>query len=121
MADGGFIRIVVVPIIRVLNTTITTAGKSENYSKFYLPILSNGTHPWLSQSITLTGKNVSVKTAENVATIKITVSFPNSGLARGFDAAFFNFDKTEVVVNVPQNSIVEFYTGEVMVSLGLHA
>jgi hypothetical protein len=115
MYDGGFIRVAVVPIIRVLNTTITT-GKSANYSKFYLPILSNGTSPRLPQSVTLTGKNVSVKTAENVATIKITVSFLKSSL--GFDESFFNFDKTEVVVTVPKGAIVEFYTGEVMVSLG---
>lgn len=115
MYDGGFIRVVVVPIIRMLNTTITT-GKSANYSKFYLPVLSNGTSPRLSQSVTLTGKNISVKTAENVVTIKVTVSFLKNSL--GFDENFFNFDKTEVVVTVPKGAIVEFYTGEVMVSLG---
>jgi hypothetical protein len=116
MVDGSFIRVVVVPTIRVLNSKITT----DNYFKFYLPILSAGTHPRRSQSVTLTGKNVSVKTASNVNTVKINVSFPESARMRGFDADFFNFEKTEVVVDVPDGSIIEFYTGEVTVSLGLH-
>ncbi|MEM3357284.1 MAG: hypothetical protein QW166_05595, partial [Candidatus Bathyarchaeia archaeon] len=37
MDDGSFIRVVAVPIIRMLNTTITTEGVSESYCKFYLP------------------------------------------------------------------------------------
>jgi hypothetical protein len=102
MYDGGFIRVVVVPIIRVLN------------SKFYLPILSNGTSPRLSQSVTLTGKSIPKHYYWN-ATIKITVSFLKDSL--GFDKYFFNFLNESVVVPVPKGAI-EFYTGEVMVSLG---
>ncbi|MGQ9641702.1 MAG: hypothetical protein ACUVUF_06215 [Candidatus Bathycorpusculaceae bacterium] len=112
MYDGSFIRVVVVPIMRKLDTTITGIG---NYSKFYLPILSNGTFTGLSQSVTLTGKNVSVNTAKNAANVTIRVSFPKSSL--GFDNSFFNFERTEIVVNVPNNSVVEFYTSEVRVSL----
>jgi hypothetical protein len=115
MYDGGFIRVAVVPIIRRLSTTVT-AGNSTNYSEFHLPILSKGTSPCLSQSVTLTGKNFSVKTAENVANIVIHISFPKESL--GFDADFFNFNKTEVSASVPQGAIVKFYTCEVMVSLG---
>ncbi|MGQ9624903.1 MAG: hypothetical protein ACUVT9_05980 [Candidatus Bathycorpusculaceae bacterium] len=112
MYDGSFIRVVVVPIMRKLDTTITGIG---NYSKFYLPILSNGTFTGLSQSVTLTGKNVSVNTMKNAANVTIRVSFPKSSL--GFDNSFFNFERTEIVVNVPNNSVVEFYTSEVRVSL----
>jgi len=108
MADGSFIRIVVVPIIRMLNF------------KFYLPILSQGTSPRHSQSVTITGKNISVKTKSNVKNLTISVSPTASALERNFDADFFRF------VNPPpfvfqNSSIVEFYTGEVIVSLGLYS
>ena len=119
MADGNYIRVVVVPIIRVLNSTISAGGTVKNYFKFYLPILSAGANPRLSQSVTLTGKNVSVKTVEGVNSVNITVSFPKSSL--GFGEGFFNFDKRVEILNVPSGSIIEFYTGEVVVSLGMHS
>ncbi|MEM3696461.1 MAG: hypothetical protein QXQ94_03015 [Candidatus Bathyarchaeia archaeon] len=119
MADGNYIRVVVAPIIRVLNSTISAGGEVKNYFKFYLPILSTGTHPRLSQSVTLTGRNVSVKTNSSVNSVKISVSFPKSSL--GLGESFFNFDEMEETLNVPSGSIIEFYTSEVVVSLGLHA
>jgi hypothetical protein len=119
MADGNYIRVVVVPIIRVLNSTISAGGSVKNYFKFYLPILSAGNNPRLSQSVTLTGKNVSVKTMEGVNSVKISVSFPKSSL--GFGEGFFNFEKTVEILNVTSGSIIEFYTSEVIVSLGLHS
>jgi hypothetical protein len=119
MIDGSFIRVVVVPTIRVLNSTISVSNSTGYYFKFYLPILSEGTHPRRSQSVTLTGKNVSVKTASNVNTVKINVSFPESARMRGFDADFFKFINPPPMV-FQNSSIVEFYTGEVTVSLGLH-
>lgn len=118
MNDGDFIRIVVAPIIRMLNSTISTGGGSINYFKFYLPILSSGSHPRRSQSITLKGDEVSVKTQGNVASISIHVSFPKASL--GFDSEFFNFESQTVDVNVPSGSVIEFYTGELIASLGLH-
>jgi hypothetical protein len=114
MYDGSFIRVVVVPTIRMLNATVTVAGSTTNYFKFHLPILTNGTISYISQSVTLTGKNVSVKSAEKVATVNITVTFLKESL--GFNKDFFNFERTTEIVNV-QGSIVEFYTGEVRVSL----
>jgi hypothetical protein len=119
MADGNYIRVVVVPVIRVLNSKISAGGETENYSKFYLPILSAGNNPRLSQSVTLTGKNVSVKTMDGVNSVKICVSFPKSSLGFGWD--FFKFDKMEEVLNFTSSSVIEFYTGEVVVSLGLHS
>jgi hypothetical protein len=117
MRDGSFIRVVVAPIIRMLNSTISMSGATTNYFKFYLPILTNGTSPYHSQSVTLTGKNVLVKTEGSVNAVKIRVSFPRIG--EGFGSDFFNFDSQEEVVDVPDGSIIEFYTSEVSVSLGL--
>jgi len=117
MPDGSFIRVVVAPIIRMLNSTISMGGTTTNYFKFYLPILISGTSPYSSQSVTLTGKNVLVKTEGSVNAVKIRVSFPKINL--GFDSGFFNFDSEEKVVDVPDGSIIEFYTSEVSVSLGL--
>jgi hypothetical protein len=118
MRDGSFIRVIVAPIIRMLNSTISMSEIEENnYFKFYLPILSNGTSPYSSQSVTLTGKDVSVKTEDNVNAVTIRISFPRIG--EGFGGDFFNFESEEKVVDVPDGSIIEFYTGEVSVSLGL--
>jgi len=108
MNDGNFIRIVVAPIIRVMNSTIFTGQESVNYFKFYLPILSSGSHPRYSQSITLRGSNVSVKSQSGVTSVKIEVSFPKESI--GFDSDFFNFENQTVYVNVPSGSIIEFYT-----------
>jgi len=118
MNDGNFIRIVVVPIIRMLNSTIFTGGEQINYFKFYLPILPSSSHPRHSQSITLRGENVSVRTQGDANSVRIEVSFPNENI--GFDSDFFNFESLTVEVNVPSGSVIEFYTGEVKVSLGLH-
>jgi len=119
MRDGSFIRVVVAPSIRMLNSTISMGVNKNNYFKFYLPILSNGTSPYHSQSVTLTGKNVLVKTEGSVNAVKIRISFPK--INSGFGSDFFNFDSQEKVVDVPDGSIIEFYTSEVSVSLGLHA
>jgi len=118
MNDGNFIRVVVVPSIRMLDSPISTGAEPENHSKFYLPVLSAGSNPRRSQSVTLVGKTVSVKT-EKCNAIKISITFPKASL--GFDADFFKFNKIEEIENVPDGSIIEFFTGEVTVSLGLHA
>ena len=117
MSDGSFIRVVVAPIIRMLNSTISMSETTNNYFKFYLPILISGTSPHNSQSVTLTGKNVLVKTESSVNAVKIHISFPKTNL--GFDSGFFNFDSEEKVISFSKPSIIEFYTSEVSVSLGL--
>jgi len=117
MSNGNFIRVVVAPIIRMLNSTITMSETTNNYFKFYLPILANGTSPHISQSVTLTGKNVLVKTESGVNAVKIHISFLRIG--EGFSSDFFSFDTEEKVVDAPNGSIIEFYTSEVSVSLGL--
>jgi len=113
MHDGDYIRIVVVPCIRVLNATIG----GTNYYKFYLSILnSSENNPRLSQSVTLAGRTISVNTKSGNL-VKISVAFPKA--TQGFNADFFNFEGTEEMVNLSTWSVVEFYVGEVAVSLGL--
>jgi hypothetical protein len=112
MFDGNYIRVVLAPTIRMLNSTIG----SQKYYKFYLPYLVQGSNPRYSQSITIATQNVARISAVN--SIMINVTFPNAVM--GFSSSFFNFKSTTVTVNIPNGSIVEFYFGEVIVSLGLY-
>jgi hypothetical protein len=68
--------------------------------------------------VTLVGNSVSVKTESGNA-VKITVNFTKASL--GFNEAFFKFASTEETIDIPDGSVIEFYTSEVIVSLGLHA
>ena len=124
MAEGNYTRIVVVPSIRMLNSTIVGAQQNAtNYFKFYLPTLEPGTHLYRSQSITMTGTDITKISKSGVNQVRINVTFPNSGQGFGYD--FFNFDHTISSLNMasetlslPVNSIVEFYIGKVIVTLG---
>ncbi len=116
MNDGNYIRIVVAPSMRMLNSTITTGGTTKNYYNFYFPILASGNNPRLSPTVTLQGTSVNVLTQGNVNKIKIHVGFPKTSL--GFDSSFFNFAHLDEEVDVPSQSILQFYTSEVIVSLG---
>ena len=59
MKDGSYARIVAVPTVRVLNSTLITGANSEvSYYKFYLPLLNSTSNPYLSQSVTLTGSSL---------------------------------------------------------------
>lgn len=118
MNDGNYIRVVVAPSIRMLNSTISAGGETKNYFKFYLPVLQPGLSPRLSQSVTLSGSSVSIKTGTCNA-VKISVAFSKASL--GFGADFFKFANLEEIVDVPDGSVVEFFAGEVIVALGLHA
>lgn len=117
MKDGNYIRVVTIPSIRMLNSTITSGGTTSNYYNFYLPILNSGSQPRLSPSVTLQGKSVNALTRGDVSTIKIRVDFPKNSL--GFDTSFFNFKTLEEQVIVPSGSVMEFFTSGVTVSLGL--
>ena len=123
MSDGSFTRIALIPTMRVLTSTITSTTGTTNYFKFYLPDLENGTNLYRSQSITLTGDGISKVTAIGVDQVSISVSFPQAA-SLGFDSSFFNFKSNTVTLNstsTPQmtpNSVVEFYVGKVVVSIG---
>lgn len=117
MADGDFIRTVVTPTIRMINSTILGTTQT-NYYKFFVPSLIDGGQPRYSQSITLVGNNVTRYTTAEVNQVRITVSFPNA--SSGFDNGFFRFPETSIIVNLPVASVVEFYIGQVKVILGAH-
>jgi hypothetical protein len=122
MSDGSFSRIALVPTMRVLASTIISNGVSTNYFKFYLPDLENGTNLYRSQSVTLTGNGISKNTQSGVDRVTITVSFPQAPL--GFDSSFFNFKSNTITLNststpkMTANSVVEFYVGKVVVTIG---
>jgi hypothetical protein len=118
MIEGNYTRIVVVPSIRMLNSTIEgpSSPTSTNYFKFYLPTLEPGTHLYRSQSITMTGNDITKIVQSGVDKVRITVTFPNAAI--GFDSGFFNFDHVSETVNLPANSVAEFYIGKVIVTLG---
>ena len=116
MNDGNYIRIIVAPSIMMLNSTVATTS----YYNFYLPILQpSGSNPHISQSVTLTAIAFNVQTEDNVNEITIAASFPQSAL--GFDSTFFDFNSSLVSLQVPLGSCLEFYTGNVTVSLGEYA
>ncbi|MCX8150593.1 MAG: hypothetical protein N3D85_03715 [Candidatus Bathyarchaeota archaeon] len=120
MPTGNFTRVVVVPSLRVLQSKIG----NQNYFKFYLPMLEGGTNLWLSQSVTLTGKNVTQYVLSSVSQARFKIGFPKA--SEGFDSSFFPFQNTlqagyySSTLELPPNSVVEFYVGEVRVSMGLH-
>jgi hypothetical protein len=119
MNDGNYTRIVVVPTIRMLNSTIVSPESgSTNYYKFYLPALVAGPNPHLSQSVTMTGDDITKFTESGVSQVRINVTFPNGAGSLGFDSGFFHFDHISETVTLPAGSVVEFYIGNVVVSLG---
>jgi hypothetical protein len=48
--------------------------------------------------------------------VRINVTFPNAG--SGFDSTFFHFDHTSEFVDLPDGSVVEFYIGKIVATLG---
>jgi len=116
MQEGNYTRIVAIPSIRMLNSTITGSEGTTNYAKFYLPTLVQGDHQYKSQSITLTGKDIIKLVSSGVDQVRITVTFPNADL--GFDADFFNFDHITETITLFDDSVVEFYVGKVIATIG---
>jgi len=122
MKDGSYGRIVVVPIVRVLNSTMVTG---VNCYKFYFPSLVTGSYPYATQSLTLTGVGLTQLSPisiplSNSAQIQIsaTALAPPSN-PPGFSSSFFNFDHATETVNIPAGSLVEIFIGSVSVSVGV--
>ena len=116
MSDGSFIRVVVAPSIRMLNSTVTT-NATQNYLKFHLPILAPSGYSGTFQSIRLAGSTVSVNMTNSVQKVKVQISYPSS--SAGFDQTFFNFDSATKEIAVTSGTIIEFYTMNVSVSMGV--
>jgi hypothetical protein len=116
MNEGNYTRVVAVPSIRMLTSTIDSpSGTPTSYTKFYLPALEPGNHRYLSQSITMTGNDITKIVVSDVSQVQIIVTFPNVGL--GFDSGFFNFANLSETITL-DNSVVEIYVGKVIVTLG---
>ncbi len=117
MAGDGYVRVVLVPTLRVLSSSFT-----GSYLKFYLPALQDGGSPYYSQSLTVTGVGISKTTQGDVDSVVVTVSFPKADL--GFDSSFFRFSTNSVTLNslstpsLSSGSVVEIYAGQVSVSIG---
>jgi len=125
MNDGSYIRVVVAPVVRVLNSTITTGNPDDLtetlYIRMYLPVLNAGQAPRLSQSITLTGDSLNAHTINDVDSISVAVSFPSAG--SDFDSTFFYFSSAPENIPVPSgydDVVLEFYLSEVTVDFGLN-
>jgi hypothetical protein len=130
MQEGNYTRIVAVPMIRMLNSTISGAAP-QSYYKFYLSTLAAGTNPYLSQSVTLTGAGITKLAIVGISQVRVNVTFPKAA-SDGFDYGFFTFNNTEVnpqtlqgyytrTYNLAVSSTVELYIANVTVSLGLTA
>jgi hypothetical protein len=117
MNDGDYTRIAVVPTIRILTSTIAgPEGTSTTYTKVYLSTLvPPDLHPQRSQSITLTGKEISKTVQNGINELRISLTFPNTDL--GFDSEFFSFKQLSETISL-NNSVVEIYVGKVQVTLG---
>jgi hypothetical protein len=119
MPGGSYNRIVMAPTMRVLSSTIS----NSSYLKFYLPSLENGTNPYRSQSVTLTGEGITKIARSGVDQVKLSVSFPQAS-SLGFNSTFFSFKSQTITLNststpkLSSNSVVEFYIGEVRVIIG---
>jgi hypothetical protein len=118
MSSGNFTRVVVAPTVRMMPPSIING---QTYVRFYLPLLEGGSNPMLSQSITLVGKTVS-QYVRNATQIKLTATFPQAseGIDPEMNSSFFNFESDTITFPFPDSAIVEFYVGEVTVSLGLY-
>lgn len=120
LTSGSFIRAVVAPSVRLLESNITIGSSTVHYVKLYLPKLVKGETPRRSQSVTLTGKSVSALTKNGITKIRIEVKFP----LYSYDNTFFRFPSTVEEITIPSgysDSAIEVYTGEVEVALGVHA
>jgi hypothetical protein len=129
MSDGSYIRVVVAPAIRVLFSSINTSDSSTYYIKMYLPVLTAGEAPRLSQSITVTGESFAANTINEVESISVGVDFPRGASPENFDSDFFNFPYNSEILDVPSmgelpseydNVVLEFYLSEVSVEFGIN-
>lgn len=110
MASGDYLRIAVVPTVRVLDSA------SGSSSKIYVPSLISGSHDYSSASITLTGYGINKAVETDVTKIRVTVSFPKADL--GFEASFFNFNSLSETKTLAKSSLAELYVGELQVTIG---
>jgi hypothetical protein len=124
---GTDLRIVAVPTVRLLNSSISIAGQpSTNYLKFYLPLLVAGHSSYLSQSVTQTGNGIAKVSQSGVTQIRVNASIPVLAQALGYDlgdassnSSFFRFQSQSITYQPLNPSVVELYVANVTVAVGL--
>jgi hypothetical protein len=121
---GSFVRVVVAPCVRLLNSTIGASGSEVFYTKLYLPVLAEGASPKLGQSVTLRGDSIDISTVNNVTGFEVEVDFPRHH--DGFDNSFFHFPadlsyEKAIAIEEYEDSVLELYASNVVASLGAHA
>lgn len=124
MTDGNFARIVVTPAVRVLSSSVNSSSSKVYYLKLYLPVLEAGSAHGSAQSVTMTGASIVTSTLSKITSINVTVTFPLTTRAQGFDSSFFRFSSLSQVINVPggyNDAILELYGGKVETVLGVQS
>jgi len=124
MTDGSFARIVVTPAVRVLSSSMNSSSSKVYYLKLYLPVLEAGSAHGSAQSVTMIGASIVTRTLSKITSINVTVTFPLTTRAQGFDSSFFRFSSLSQVINVPvgyDNAILELYGGKVETVLGVQS
>lgn len=122
MPDGSYIRIIAVPSIRMLTSTITgSEATTVHYYKFYLPLLNTAySNPYLSDAVSLTGHSIDKVIISGVDKVRVNVTYPNIG--QGYDETFYNFAFDDVpnsqTILLDPNSVVELYVGQVLTAIG---
>jgi hypothetical protein len=128
LGRGSDLRVVAVPTVRLLNSTISTSINQQNYLKLYLPILTGGNNLHLSQSITQTGNDIYKVAKTGVTQIRVNASTTVSAQALGYDlgstgsSSFFRFQSQSITYPSSGSlspSIVELYIATVNLSIGL--
>ena len=80
----------------------------------YLPVLTAGESPRLSQSVTFTGESIKANTINDVESISVSVSFPRAAAA--FDSVFFNFPEDTQNIPVPSAGEYDYVVFELYLS-----
>ena len=124
MADGSFARIVVTPSVRVMSSSMNSSSSKVYYLKLFLPVLEAGSAHGSAQSVTMTGASIVTRTLSKITSINVTVTFPLTTSAQGFDRSFFRFSSLSQVFDVPggyNDAILELYGGKVETVLGVQS
>ncbi len=83
-----------------------------------MPALENGTHLYRSQSITMRGNGILKVPVTSVSQVRISATFDQTLENEGFDSSFFNFEQLTETILLNSNSYVQFYVGNVLVTIG---
>jgi hypothetical protein len=128
MPDGNYSRIIAVPSVRYLTSTIIGSGNaSTHYYKFYLPTLVKAnSNPYLSEAVSLTGLDIEKIIVSGISKVRVNVTYPNGApqTTNKFDSDFFqlgdsiDFYHNSKTIDLSSNSVVELYIGKVAVAIG---